>query len=175
MIDALLDAFRFVANWNQRASIVNSVGVALFNASVLVEFVVVRLDVVDNDSPLALDVDGAQRLDVGSGAWAQVGLLFQFLQKVHRVLGIGDNVLVEAQHGIVVLVESVDHIVGRVVGIFETPGLGGVLGAFRDFGLVFLGIRSFVVGWWMTIGSSSHNSYYTNAQKYLRYVSFRYL
>ena len=95
VVDALLDAFRLVAHGDQRASCTGGVGVALFNASVLVEFVVVRLDFVDDDSPLALNVDGAQRLDVGCRAWAQVSFLYQLLQTIDRVGCVSDNVLVE--------------------------------------------------------------------------------
>ena len=66
------------------------------------------------------------------------------------------------------LVESVDDVVGGIVGIFETPWLGGVFGAFWNFMLVFLlWVGSFVVSWRMTVRGSSHDSYHNSAQKNL--------
>ena len=136
LVDVLLDAFRLVAGGHQRTGGSDGVDVALLDADVLVKFVAVRLDLVDNDPPLALNVDSPQWLDVGRATGAQVGLFHQLLQTIDRVVRVGHHVLVQTQHGVVVLIEGVDHIIGRVVSILHTPGFGRVLGTFRNLRLV---------------------------------------
>ena len=49
----------------------------------LAERLVVRLDAVDDDAPLSLDVDGAQRRDVRGQRRAEVRLVAAVLQDVH--------------------------------------------------------------------------------------------
>ena len=141
VVDVLLEALGLVAGGHQRAGLSAGVGVAFLDAGVLVEFDSVGLDFVDDDAPLAVDVDGAQRLDVGSGARAEVSLLFQFGQSVDRVGRVDGHVLVQGQDGLVVLVESVDDFVGRVLRVLQTPGFGRVLGAGRHLRLVFRLVR----------------------------------
>jgi len=150
VIDVLLNAFGFIAGRNQWARSASGGSVALFDTGVLVELVVVRFDFVDNYSPFSLNVDGTQRLNVSGGAWAQVRLLFDFVQSVYRVLGVDSNVLVQGQNGLVVLIQSVDHVVGRIFGVFEAPVLGRILGASGDFGLV-LGFG--ITGLWVAVRS----------------------
>ena len=135
VVDALLQALGLVAVGDERAGRGDGLGGALLDAGALVELVTVRLDFVDDDAPLAVDVDGAQWLDVGGSAGAQVRLLFDGGQRVDRVLGVDGDVLVEGQHGLVVLVEGVDDVVGRGLAVLQAPGLGGVLRAGRDLGL----------------------------------------
>ena len=137
MIDVLLKAFRFVASWDQWTSFASSVSIALFDASVLIKFVAVRLDLVDDHAPLTIDIDGAKWLDVSGGAWAQVSLLFEFAQSVDRVGRVDGDIFVQSQNGFVMFVEFVDDFVARIIGIFETPRLGRVLAAFGNLWLVF--------------------------------------
>ena len=136
--DVLLHALGFVAGRNQWTSSSNG-HVTLFDAHVLVEFVAVRFDLVDNDAPFARDIDGAQRLHVGRSAGAEVSLLDQFVQSIDRVLSVEGNVLVDRQDGFVVLIESVLHFVGGVFRICQTPRLRRVLRASGDF-VVFGGL-----------------------------------
>ena len=138
VVDVLLDAFGTVASGHQRARC-SDWNVTLFDADVLVEFVAVRLDFVDDDAPFAFNVDSPQRLNVGGGAGAQVGLFLNFVEGVDRVLGVDGDVLVQGQDGFVVLVQGVLDIVGRVFRVFQTPGFGGVLGTGRDLGFVVVG------------------------------------
>ena len=49
----------------------------------LAKRLVVRLDAVDDDAPLSLDVDGAQRRDVRGQRRAEVRLVAAVLQDVH--------------------------------------------------------------------------------------------
>ena len=110
VVDALLQAFGLVASRHQRTGLSSGASLALFNAGVLVEFVAVRLDFVDDDAPLSIDVDSAQRLHVRGGAWTQVCLVSQGSERVNRVGRVDSDVLVEGQHGLVVGVEGVDDI-----------------------------------------------------------------
>jgi len=122
---------------------------ALFDTDVLVEFVAVGLDFVDNDAPFAFNVNGPQRLSVRSCGRTQISLLFQFTECVNGIHRVDNGILIKSQNGLVVLVQGVLDIVDRVFRVFQTPGLGGVLGAGRDLGFV-------VVGWfavsWGSIG-----------------------
>ena len=137
VIDVLLEAFGFVASWDERAGFAGSVSVALFDASVLIKLVAVRLDFVDDHAPLTIDVDGAEGLDVGGCARAQVSLLFEFAQSVDRVGSVDGDVLVQSQDGFVVFVQFVDDFVTGIISILEAPGLGRVLAAFGNLWLVF--------------------------------------
>ena len=150
VVDVLLYAFGLVTGGNQWARSSAGSSVALFDTGVLVEFVVVRFHFVDDHSPFALDVDGTQRPNISGRTGTQVRLLFDFFQIVNRIFRVDDRVLVKSQHGLVVLIESVDNIFDRVLGIFQTPVLGRVLGASWDFRLV-LGVG--VTGLGITIRS----------------------
>ena len=68
MIDVLLNAFRLVAIGNQRTR--GSDTIAFFNSGGLGILVAVRLDLIDDYSPLAFDIDGAEWLDVSGGTRA---------------------------------------------------------------------------------------------------------
>ena len=92
--NALLDAFRFIASWDQWA-VSTDRDVTLFDAGSLGKNVVVRLDLVDDDAPFAIDVNSAQGLDVTGRARAKICLINQILQSVDRVSRVDLNVLVE--------------------------------------------------------------------------------
>ena len=117
----------------------------MLDAGGLAEGLVVGLDVVDHDAPLAVDVDGAPRLDVLGLGGAEVGLLCDVPQAVHRVLSVGQHVLVQLLHGVVVVLDGLLDLVGRVLGVLEavrlrvavgTLGLGvvGVVGGVLSVG-----------------------------------------
>ena len=137
VVDALLQALGLVAGGHQGAGLSGCVGITFLNAGVLVVFYAIRLDFVDDGTPLAFGVNGTQRLDVGGGAGAEVSLILQFGQSVDRVGRFGDDVLVQSQNGLVVSVEFVNDFVGRVLGVLQAPVLGRVFGTFRDLRLVF--------------------------------------
>ena len=67
----------------------------------LTKRLVVCLDAVDDDAPLSLDVDGAQRRDVRSQRRAEVRLVAAVLQDVHGVVRVGDHILLAVMGEIV--------------------------------------------------------------------------
>merc|ERR1712045_630678 len=73
VVDGLLQALGLVALGHEGAG--GAGGLAVLDAGGLAEGLVVRLDVVDHDPPLAVHVDGAPRLDVLDVGGAEVGLL----------------------------------------------------------------------------------------------------
>lgn len=119
VVDILLDTLCFVAFWDKRTGIPGS-GTFL-NPGGLSELLVVGLDVVDDDSPLAVGVDSTKRLDVGGDGGTEVGLLDNLLQPVHAVVGVGDDILVDGLHSVVVVRQGVFDLVGGVVSVFEAP------------------------------------------------------
>lgn len=124
--DILLDALRAVAGGDERAR--RSDGdVALLDAGSLRELLPIRLDAIHDDAPLSLDVDGPERLNVASRARTQVSLFRQAFQTVNGVLSVSCDVFVQGKNSLIMLVEGVFDVVGRVVVILQTPGLGSVL------------------------------------------------
>ena len=129
VVDGLLQALGFITLRHKRTSI--SGGGTFLNTGSLGQSFVVGLDVVNDDSPFSVDVDGSQRLDVGSLGGAQVGFLDNFLQSVDRVISIGQDIFVHLLHGIVVVFDGLLDLVGGVFRILQTPGFGVVLGTHR--------------------------------------------
>ena len=144
VVDVLLETLGLVTRGHQRAAV--SGGGALLNPGGLAQGLVVGLDSIDDDSPLAVGVDGALGLDVGGDGGTEVGLLDNLLQPVHAVLSVGEHVLVDGLDTLVVILERVLNLVCGVLGILETPGLGVIDGALG--GSVGLGVvnRLGVVG-----------------------------
>lgn len=142
VVDGLLQALGFVALRDQGAS--RSGGGALFDAGGLGQGLVVGLDVVDHDAPLAVNVDGPQGLDVAGLRGAQVGFLDDLLQPVDGVVGVGQHVLVHLLHRVVVVLDGLLDLVGGVLGVLKAPGLGVTGGAFGL--MVRLGMVNGVVG-----------------------------
>lgn len=179
MIDVLLNAFGFVTSGDQRARLLRFL--ALFDADMLIKLVAVGLHIVDDDAPFALNVNGPQWLNVSRLTRAQVSLFDQLVKSVDRIgcLDLPDNreidsrtnnamqfnfihldVTVQGADGLVVLVQSVHHIVAGVVGIFQAPRLARVLRAFRCLWLV-LGLivrHSALVGCRILAGHSGKNA-----------------
>ena len=127
VVDVLLETLCLVTRGHQGAAV--SGGGALLDSGGLTQGLVVGLDSVDDDPPLAVGVDGAQGLDVGGDGGAEVSLLDNLLQPVHAVLGVGEHVLVNGLDTLVVVLEGVLNLVGGVLGVLETPGLGVIDGA----------------------------------------------
>lgn len=141
VVDALLDAFGFVAFRNEGAR--SSGFQALFDARRLGEGFVVGLDAVDDDAPFSVDVHGSERLDVSGFAGAEISFLDDFLQTIHGILGVGQDVLVQLLDGVIVVFEGGLNVIGGVFLILQTPRLRVIYGAFR----------SFIVGLFMRVGS----------------------
>ena len=99
-----------------------------FNTGGLSQSFVMSLNVVNNNSPFSVGIDGSQWLDVGGFRWAQVCFLNNFLQSIDRVIGVGQNVFVHLLNGVVVVFDSLLDFVGGVFKIFKTPGFGVVYG-----------------------------------------------
>jgi len=127
VVDVLLETLGLVAFWNQWAG--GSGGGALLNAGSLGEGLVVGLDVVDDDPPLAVDVDGTKGLDVGSLGWAQVSLLDNVLQAGNGVVRVGQDVLVHLLDSVVVVFDGLLDLVGWVLNVLQAPWLRVVLRA----------------------------------------------
>ena len=104
------------------------------------------LDVVDNDSPVTVDVDGTEGLDVSGIGGAEVSLLDDLVQTVDAVVGVGEDVLVHLLDSVVVVFEGFLDFVGRVLLIFETPGAGVAGGAG--------GWARWAIGWRVTVSGS---------------------
>lgn len=126
MVDALLQALGLIALRNKRARRARSG--ALLNTGRLGEGLVVSLDMVDHDPPLAMDVDGTEGLDVGSLGRAQIGLLHDVLQMVHRVLSVGQHILVQLLDSIIVVLNGLLDLIGGVLRILQAVGLGVSMG-----------------------------------------------
>ena len=66
-------------------------------------------------------------LDVRSDWGAEVGLLHDLLQPVHTVLGVGEHVLVDGLHALVVVLQGRLDLVLGVLNVLQAPGLGVAL------------------------------------------------
>ena len=90
--DGLLQALGFVALRNKRTSLSSSG--TFFNTGSLGQSFVVGFDIVNNEPPFSVNVNGGNWLNISGFRWAQVGFFNNFLQSVDRVIGIGQNILV---------------------------------------------------------------------------------
>jgi len=139
VVDGLLQTLGLVALWHQGAW--GSLSGALFDASRLGQGFIVSLDLVHNDPPFAVDVDGSLGLDVGGLRGAQVGLIIQLLQPVNRVDSVCHNILVQLLDRVVVVLDGLLDLVLGVLLIFDTPVLP-VLALGAEWGQVqVLGVR----------------------------------
>ena len=126
MVDGLLHALGPVRVGGDRARLPGRQ--ALLHPGRLGQGVVVEPHVVDDDPPPAAGVGGAQRADVGGGGAADVGLLLQVLQVLHRVLRLHEGVLVDLPDQVVVLEQRLLYLVLRVLVVVHAEG-GVALGA----------------------------------------------
>lgn len=127
VVDVLLDTLGVVAVRYERTGLPSSG--AFLHPGGLGQSLVVSLHAVHDDSPLARGVDGSERGEVGGGAGTEESLLAQLHQAVHAVVGVGEDVLVEGGHPGVVVLDGVRDVVGRVLGVLQTPGQTPVLTA----------------------------------------------
>jgi len=139
VVDALLEALGLVAGGHQGASLASRC--TLLDPRGLGECLVVGLHSVHDHPPLAVCVDRPEGHDVSSFGWTEVSLLHDLLQSVHAVLSVGQHILVDCLDALVVVLKGMLNLVGGVLGILETPGLGVVNGT--DGGLVCI----MVWGW----------------------------
>jgi len=144
VVDGLLQTLGLVAFRHKWAA--GSSSGALLNAGGLGQGLVMGLDLVHNDPPLAVDVDSPLGLDVGGLRGAQVGLLDDLLQAGDRVVGVGEHILVHLLDRVIVVLDSLLDLVGGILLILKAPGLGVALGALGR-GVVCLLSR--VVGSWV--------------------------
>lgn len=126
VIDGFLQALGFVALWYEGTG-ASSCG-TFFNTGCLSQSFVMSFNVVNNNSPFSVGIDGSQWLDVGGFRWAQVGFLNNFLQSIDRVIGVGQNVFVHLLNGVIVVFDGLLDFVGGVFGIFKTPSFWVVYG-----------------------------------------------
>ena len=149
VVDGLLQTLGLVAVWHQRAGLAG--GEALLQAGGLRQGLVVHFDAVDDDAPLALRVDGAQRPHVGGLRWAEVGLVVVVAGQVHGQLCVEvSHVRVQGEQLFCVTLGGRLDLVGRVVLVLEAPrlaageGTGGV--AVGGLGCVVGGLGCVVGG-----------------------------
>lgn len=169
MVDALLQTLGLVAFRHKGTG--RSRGSAFLNTGSLTQGLVMGLDAINNDSPLAMDVDSSQGLDVLGVGGAQIGLLNDVLQSVDGVLSVGQHVLVQLLNGVVVVFNGLLDLVGGVFRVFQAVlvGLvgqeGGALGGtvvvrggvvwLVGSGMVGSGVMRGSVVWGSVVGSGS--------------------
>jgi len=145
VVDGLLQALGLIACWHQGAGLARCQ--ALLDAGGLGQSFIVSLNVVDDDSPFALSVDGTKRPDVSCVRWAEVGLLLQGCGPLNGQLGVEVSyVSVEVPELCVVVLNSSLELVGWVLIILQAPGLGGVHRAGRRFNRSLVWCRCGFVG-----------------------------
>lgn len=120
--------------------------VALFDAGALGEFVAIRFQMIDDNAPFSFNIHRAQRLDVGSRARAQIGLLRELVQLLNGQCSVDDNVLVHGLHLLVMIIKCLLCFSEGVIGILEAPSLRRVLGAFRDISAVLIRCLRVITG-----------------------------
>ena len=129
VVDRLLDALGLVAFGNKRA--LSSRACASLNPGGLGKGFVMGLDVVDDNPPVTVNVDGSEGLDVCGVGGAEVGLLDDLVQTVDAVVGVGKDVLVHLLDGIVVVFKGLLDLVGGVLLVLKTPWPGVTEGTSR--------------------------------------------
>jgi len=149
VVDVLLETLGLVA-WRHKRTGVSSSGTFLDTSS-LGQSLVVSLDSVDDNPPLSVGVDGSPGLDVGGDGGAEVGLLHDLLQPGHAVVGVGEDVLVDGLHSLVVVLQGVLDLVGRVFRILQAPSLwvadGTLWWSVRLWGVFWLMVGGGVGNW----------------------------
>ena len=150
VIDVLLEALGLIASWDKGASL--TLGGTLLNPGSLGESLVVGFDSINHYSPLSISVDSSERLDVGSFGGTEVSLLHNLLQPGHRVLCVGQNILVDGLNAFVVILQSMLNLVGRVLSILQTPGLRVTNGALGWLVMSVLRLRVSVGRLRVTVG-----------------------
>ena len=92
VVDRFLQALGFVTLRDKRTSL--SSGGTFFDTGGLGQSFVMGFDVVNDEPPFSVNVNGGNWLNISGFRWAQVGFFNNFLQSVNRVIGIGQNILV---------------------------------------------------------------------------------
>jgi hypothetical protein len=127
VVDGLLEALGLIAFRDERARSTGSC--AVLDASSLAEGLIVGLDVVHDNSPLAKNIDCATGLDVLDVGWAEVGLLNNVFQAVNGVLSVGEDIFVQLLDRVIVVLKGLLNLVSGVLGVFKTIGFGVAMGA----------------------------------------------
>ena len=141
--------------------------VAFFDAGALRKFVAVRFQMIDDNAPFAFNIHRAQRLDIGSRARAQVGLLREIVQLLNGQSSVDDNVLVHGLHLLVMIVKCLLRFSMWVVGILETPALRCVLGTFRNISAIFICCLGIIASGFVSTSAMAVNSISGEQRKYL--------
>ena len=85
--------------------------------------------------------------------------MHDLLQSVHAVLGVGQHILVDCLDALVVVLQGMLNLVGGVLGILQTPGLGVVNGTDRGLVSIMVWGRGRVVGSCMSYNWSSMDNW----------------
>jgi len=130
VVDVLLQAFGFITLRYKRTGITRSQ--TFLNTGGLGESLVVSFNIIDDNSPFTLSVDGAKRLDVGSVRGTEVGLFLQGIRPLYRKFSVEVSyVSIEAPYFLEMMIYSSFNLIGWVFSIFKTPGFGVVDGTGR--------------------------------------------
>lgn len=149
VVDVLLETLGLVTWWHKRTGISGS-GTFL-NTGSLGQGLVVSLDTVNNNPPLAVGVDGSSWLDVGGDGGTEVGLLDDVLQSGDAVVSVGEHVLVDGLDTLVVVLEGVLDLVGGIFRILQAPCLwvadGTLWGSIGLWGVFWFMVWGGMVNW----------------------------
>jgi len=130
VVDVLLQTLGLIALRYKWASITRSQ--TFFNTGGLGESFVVSFNIIHNDSPFTLSVDGTKRSDVGSFRWTEIGLFLQSIGPLNREFSVEvGNISIEAPDLLEVIVYCSLNLILWVFFIFNAPCLGVVDGAGR--------------------------------------------
>jgi hypothetical protein len=141
VVDGLLEALGLIAFRDERAGRTGCC--AVLDASSLAEGLVVGLDIVHNNPPLAKNIDGATGLDVLDVGRAEVGLLDNVLQAVDGVLSVSKDILVQLLDRVIVVLNGLLNLIGGVLGVLKTIRLGVAVGT---LGWGIVGIMGSIMG-----------------------------
>jgi len=143
VVDGLLQAFGFITLRNKRASITRSQ--TFLNTGGLGESFVVSFDIVNDNSPFALSVDSAKRLDIDGLRGTEIGLFLKSIRSLNREFSVKINhISVEAPDFFEMMIYGSFDFIGWVFCIFKTPSFGVVDGTGR---LTCFVCGSGFVGW----------------------------
>jgi len=134
VVDGLLQAFGFITLRNKRAGITRSQ--TFLNTGGLGESFVVSFDIINDNSPFALSVDSAKRLDVDGLRGTEIGLFLKSIRSLYRELSVKINhISVEAPDFLEMMIYSSFDFIGWVFCIFKAPSFGVVdgTGGFASF------------------------------------------
>lgn len=127
MVDELLQALGLVTLRNERALMSRSG--TLLDSSRLTQSLVMSLHLIDHDPPLSIGIHSTQRHHITRARRTQIGLVVNVLDPIHRVIRVGNHILVQRSHRRIMILNGMLDLTGGIFVVGEAPGFGRVLGA----------------------------------------------